>query len=313
MTDRGPAADVLVFGATSMVGSHFASTYRPGISAAGRRVPSTPVRRFVTVDLGDSTGVEGCVTSSPETVIVNFAARTDVDGIERERPQEGTTPSGPAWKVNVTAVEAMARAAAKTGKYLIQISTDFVFDGRSGPYGEAAPRSPLSDRLSWYGWTKSVAEQAVTSANCRSAIVRIAYPYRTGFLGKLDFPHWVIDAYQRHALPPLYSDQWMTPTWIPDVSRLLEHLVRSQPTGIFHVASSLRTSPLEFGRALLEAVEGETPNVPASSILSATAPGRAPRPVQGGLTCERLSEFGLKTTDWVEGLRLVADEVRRAR
>ena len=313
MTEREAAADVLVFGATSMVGSHFVSTYVPGLSAAGRHPPQMPVRRFESVDLANSTEVEECVTSSPETVVVNFAARTDVDGIERERPSGGTAPAGPAWAVNVTAVDVIARAAAKSGKYLIQISTDFVFDGTGGPYGESAPRSPFTGRLSWYGWTKSAAERAVEATNCRSAIVRIAYPYRTGFSGKLDFPHWVIDSYQRHSLPPLYGDQWMTPTWVPDVSRLLEVLVRSRPTGVFHVASPTRTSPLEFGRTLLSAVEGGGPDLVTGSILAPTTPGRASRPVQGGLTCGRLSEVGLKPTDWREGARLVAEEVRRTR
>ena len=313
MTDPEAAAVVLVFGATSLVGSHFASTFSARLSAAGRRPPAIPVHRFDAVDLADAAEVEECVASSPETVIVNFAARTDVDGIERERPPEGATSSGSAWDVNVTAVDAMARAAARTGKYLVQISTDFVFDGTNGPYPEGASRSPLTHRLSWYGWTKSEAERAVEAAHCRAAIVRISYPYRTGFEGKLDFPHWVIDSYRRHSLPSLYSDQWMTPTWVPDVSRLLELLVRMRPTGIFHVASPTRTSPLEFGRALLEAVVGESPDVGSTSILSATTPNRAPRPVQGGLTCGRLSEVGLRTTDWPVGVRLVAEEARRTR
>ncbi len=316
MTRQRRAADVLVFGATSLVGSHFMAETAYRVAAAGRRPPgagANRVERFDALDFRDAARVARCVASSPERAVVNFAARTDVDAVERERPGAGEPPSGPAWQVNTVAVERIARAAKRTGKYFVQLSTDFVFDGTAGTYGEAASRSPLTEQLSWYGWTKSAAERAVEAATESFAIVRIAYPYGPGVAGKPDFPHWVLDAYRRHALPPLYADQWITPTWIPDVSRLIERLLRSQPTGIFHVASPTRTTPFEFGRAILKAVEGDDPEPVPGSIREAAAPGRAPRPVRGGLRCERLSELGLTATDWPIGVRRVAAEVLRAR
>lgn len=303
---------VLVFGATSMVGSDFVSSTSHQVVAAGRNSPSesiTSLDHFERVELADTQQVEDCVESNRVAACVNFAARTDVDGVERERPPHGAPASGPAWQINAVAAGAMARAAARKGMYFVQISTDFVFDGLGGPYAEDTLRSPLTDRLGWYGWTKSGAERFVEGAGGASAIVRIAYPYRPAVAGKLDFPHWVLNAYQRRALPPLYDDQWITPTWIPDVSHLIEVLLRSRRQGVFHVASPSRTTPYEFGCRLLEASGIDSASVSRSSILSSVSSGRAPRPIDGGLLCRRTAEMEFTPTDWKDGLaKLVAQE-----
>lgn len=128
----GPTAEVLVFGGTSMVGSHFVDSTARRCATAGRvdpRIKGTKVERFDPLDMADPAGVARYVQSTEEPYIVNFAARTDVDGIERERPSLGGHEGGPAWTVNALTPGALAAAAQEGGKHLIQISTDFVFDG----------------------------------------------------------------------------------------------------------------------------------------------------------------------------------------
>ncbi|MCI4337567.1 MAG: sugar nucleotide-binding protein, partial [Thermoplasmata archaeon] len=182
---------VLVFGATSLVGSHFVAHPPAGvaIAAAGRRSPDRigiPPTRFDAVDLHDAKAVETVVAESPELVVVNFAARTDVDGVERERPAVASADPtlSNAYRVNALAPEAMARGARANGKFLITISTDFIFDGHRGPYAEAAPPDPLGPRVSWYGWTKGEGERRVRATLPQAAVVRISYPYRPPFGGK---------------------------------------------------------------------------------------------------------------------------------
>ena len=114
-------------------------------------------------------------------VVVNFAAATDVDAVERERPAHDAAPHGSALQINAAAPGGMARATRASGKFLISISTDFVFDGLRGPYPESAEPSPLSPLVSWYGWTKGEGERLVRSADPSASIVRISYPYRTSY------------------------------------------------------------------------------------------------------------------------------------
>ncbi|MFZ0891355.1 MAG: sugar nucleotide-binding protein [Thermoplasmata archaeon] len=310
-------ADVLVFGADSLVGSHFVSGTKLALAAAGRIDPASQglaVDRFAQLDLRNLPQLQELVRESAEPVIINFAARTDVDPIERERPGPGQPPEGgPAWEVNARAPEIMARASKSAGKYLIQLSTDFVFDGRAGPYDEAAARSAYSADLSWYGWTKSEAERHVEHEDPRAAIVRISYPYRSGYLRKRDFAHGMMERYRQGTLPPLYGDQHITPTWIPDVSRAIDRLIERTESGIFHVASSEVTTPWEFATELVRAVGGHTPELARGSIASADrAPGVAPRPRVGGLVCRHVSELGLQPTGWREGIKhLVREEAWR--
>ena len=308
MTGRGEPS-VLVFGADSMVGSDFVARLQGSVAAAGRVHPADRglrVERFHPVDLSLPAAVGELVRSAPEPTVVNFAARTDVDGVERERG----VPTENAWVVNALAPEAIARAAAEVGKRFIQLSTDFVFDGTNGPYGEEAARAPFSDRLSWYGWTKSEGERRAALADRTLAIVRIAYPYRAGFPAKLDFARWILAKRRDGTLPSLYGDQQITPTWVPDVTETLQALLARPSSGTFHVASPETTTPWEFGTELVRVAEGAAPGLPRSELAAVpSGSGRAPRPLRGGLVSRRVRELGVRLTSWREGIgRLVREE-----
>jgi len=300
---------VLVLGATSLVGSHFVQSGRFSVAAAGRSNPAGAgfrVERFTGLDMLRPEDLHTAVRAAPETVVVNFAARTDVDPIERERTSP-MTPGGSAWAINALAPESVASACRASGKFFVQISTDFVFDGTDGPYDERAARSPFSDRISWYGWTKSEGEHLASAAASEMAIVRIAFPYRASFSGKLDFARWILERHRRGSLPPLYANQQITPTWVPDVTEVLELLIRRRLSGMFHVASPEVTTPLEFGRELIDRVEGATPALSAGA-LEAPRPrsGIAPRPIRGGLRSRRVEEFGIRPTSWRRGIERLA-------
>ncbi|MHB8351540.1 MAG: SDR family oxidoreductase [Thermoplasmata archaeon] len=301
----GGTADVLVIGSTSLVGSHFVAHTRFRVAAAGRVDPGSRdlvVERFDPMDLIDAAAVGEAVRAAPEPVVVNFAARTDVDRIEAERPAAGPPQGGSAWRVNTEAAEAIARAAQGSGKHMVQISTDFVYDGRSGPYSEEASVSPWSERLSWYGWTKSAAERRIVGQDPEALIVRIAYPYREDFPPKLDFARWMLARHREGTLPALFTDQQITPTWIPDVTRALETLLGDRAEGIVHIASPTVTTPYEFGCGLLAGAEGGPPIVAGSLEQLQAVAGRAPRPVRGGLRTDRAVGMGIPLTPWRAGV-----------
>lgn len=299
-----------MLGADSMVGSHFASTTRLSIATAGRRDPrivGIPTERFDPINLLETDSVRRYVSSTSEPVVINFAARTDVDGVERERPRDAIAEGGPAWIVNAVTPGAIAAATAAGKRYLIHISTDFVFDGTAGPYEEHETRSALSNLMSWYGWTKSEGERRVLENDPKSVILRIAYPYRPDCPLKLDFARRLIAASHAGELPPLYTDQVITPTWVPDVSRTILELLTQRPSGVFHVASPEVTTPFDFGRELLRQIEGREPNLVSGTLGTGRAsPALAPRPLHGGLRTGRLRELGVKATSWREGILTLA-------
>ena len=299
-------ADTLVLGATSMVGSHFVRNSGLSCAAAGRTDPRTvgiPVERFEPVDLSDPLTLHRVVFNAPEPTVINFAAVTDVDGIEAERPSELNAARGMAWTVNALAPAYVAHATDESKKFLVHISTDFVFDGERGPYDETVPRSPYSSRLSWYGWTKSEGERRTTAMDPSAAIVRIAYPYRTDFPSKLDFARRILQRYRSGTLPPMYTDQQISPTWIPDVTDALRWLIRERTAGILHVASPTLTTPFEFATELVRRVEGRAVELPRGNLeTSPSDRRRAPRPLHGGLKPARATRLRLRLTPWPAGI-----------
>lgn len=305
---------VLVFGATSMVGSHYVQHSGMSVHAAGRTDPGSrgvSVEGFSPIELARTADVEALVRTRPEPIVVNFAARTDVDRIEQGRTLSGEpSAEDDAWRINALAPEAMARGARFARKYFVQISTDFVFDGTAGPYEESTFRSPLSARLSWYGWTKSEGERRVEGENAGSAVLRISYPYRSAFPQKLDFARGMVAKHRAGALQAFYSDQTMTPTWVPDVTRAIHTLVQKQETGVFHAASPETTTPYEFAHRLFQRLSPEGILVEGGSLVHALQhPGATPRPVNGGLRCHRLAHLGIQLTGWREGIdQLVSEE-----
>jgi len=92
-----------------------------------------------------------------------------------------------AWKINVTAVENLVEAVRKVHAQLIHVSTDYIFDGKSGPYDE----QPLkSDRL--LRQDKIASENAVRTADISYAIVRTLVLYGCGIGVKSNFALWLI-------------------------------------------------------------------------------------------------------------------------
>jgi dTDP-4-dehydrorhamnose reductase len=308
------SSGLLVFGANSLVGSDFvvAATERFPITAAGRTDPRTsglPVRRFQNVDLSDEAAVRALLASRTEDAAwVNFAARTDVDGCEAERPQDAFEISqvdrpDTAWRINAALPGWLAEEAERRGIPMLQISTDFVFDGSAGPYVEESEPSPLNRRLTWYGYSKGVGEQRIRSSHGPFAILRISYPYRTAFPAKTDFARNLLDRAQTGRLYPLYSDQVITPTWIPDVSLGLLAILDAHATGVFHAASPEATTPLGFAQELFRVFRvGTGPLASAKLAEQPLGPRTAPRPLSGGLTVRRLLELGVTPTSWRDGI-----------
>ncbi len=299
-------SDLLVFGAASLVGSEFVARTAHAVHAAGRTDPRTqgfPAASFTSVDLLDARAVAEVVERSVAEVVVNFAAATDVDGVERERPATLGAAGGPAYRLNAIAPRAMAEAAERSGKRLITLSTDFVFDGVDGPYDERAEPAPFGPKVSWYGYTKGVGEVDARAASAATAVLRIAYPFRARFAGKLDFARGLVARRRAGRLPPLFADQQFTPTWIPDVGRAVEHLIRSGERGVLHVASPELTTPWEFGSYLFGLVDRTELRLPQGSMAEfLEKPGTTPRPRRGGLKVGRLPGAGVELTGWRRAL-----------
>ncbi|OGM85738.1 hypothetical protein A2616_03420 [Candidatus Woesebacteria bacterium RIFOXYD1_FULL_33_11] len=284
-----------MIGATGLIGSRF-------VELAKNIFEIIPVDEKV-LDITNQQAVEEYFSTTQLDAVVNFAAFTNVDAAEKER----NDTKGLCYKLNVTGVENLAYASKKYNKFLVQISTDFVFSGTTdnpGPYDELSPVPyELLPSMGWYGWTKKEAEVKIENARAKSAIVRIVYPFSFGKYDlKLDYAKNFLKLYDDGKLFPIFTDQTITLLYIEDLINPLSKILEEELQGIFHIVSSDIATPFDFVEYLLSKarnVEGVVKKGSMEEFLK--TPGRTPRPRLGGLKTEITQQkLEMKFRTWRE-------------
>ena len=236
------------------------------------------------LDVTDSRLVNAAVREHAPDVIVNCAAYTRVDLAETEEAVANA--------INGSAVELLAAAANETGARLVQVSTDFVFDGsKREPYEVTDPTHPVSA----YGRSKLLGEIAAAHAE-RHCVVR------TSWLFGIHGPNFVeaIRNQIRKGTNPLrvVSDQRGRPTYTPHLARALVRLALQEAQGIVHYADTDECSWFDFASAIAEG--SGTTVVPVSTE---EFPRPAKRPAYSVLSTERYERLtGVAPDSWRDGL-----------
>jgi dTDP-4-dehydrorhamnose reductase len=238
------------------------------------------------LDVTDANAVRKAVRRLAPDVIVNCAAYTKVDLAESEESAANA--------INGTAVEHLADAANEAGALLVQVSTDFVFDGsKREPYEPGDTTNPLSA----YGRSKLLGELAAARATKHLIL-------RTSWLFGVEGPNFVeaIRNQIRKGTNPLrvVSDQRGRPTYTPHLARAIARLA-PVATGIVHYADSGECSWFDFARAI---AEYSGANVEVIPVSTAEFPRPATRPAYSVLSTRRYEELtGVTPDSWREGLR----------
>ncbi len=250
------------------------------------------------LDITDSRCVSAVIAEARPDVIVNCAAYTKVDQAEAEESV--------ATAINGSAVELIAQAANDAGALLVQVSTDFVFDGtKRSPYEINDATRPLSA----YGRSKLMGELAATHAG-KHLIVR------TSWLFGVHGPNFVeaIRRQIRNGTDPLrvVNDQRGRPTYTPHLAEAVLRIVSNDARGIVHYADAGECTWFDFARAIAEELGAP---VRVDPVSSEDFPRPATRPAYSVLSTERYERLtGVTPASWREGLReyLHASDTRRS-
>ncbi|MCZ2262215.1 dTDP-4-dehydrorhamnose reductase [Isoptericola sp. QY 916] len=275
----------LVVGAAGMLGTDLLARLRDGgadVVGLGR----------ADLDVTDADAVLAAVRGSD--VVVNCAAWTAVDDAEAHEDD--------AFRVNATGAAHLARAAHQEGARLVQVSTDYVFDGAAtAPYAEDAPLAPVSA----YGRTKAAGEWAVRAEAPDHLTVRTAWLY--GAHGGC-FPRTMARLGAENDRLAVVDDQVGQPTWTRDLADLIVRLVEADaPAGTYHGTASGRTSWFGFTRRILASAGLTTPLEPTTSDAFVRP---APRPGFSVLGHGTLAAAGVAPIgDWAERWDAAAAEV----
>lgn len=244
----------------------------------------------------DVTDAEACLAATQGyDVVVNCAAYTAVDAAETDEPA--------AFAVNAVGAANLARGAARAGARVVQVSTDYVFEGHaSAPYAEGAAVAPRSA----YGRTKLAGEWAVRAECPDHLVVRTAWLY--GARGGC-FPKTIARVARERGSLDVVADQVGQPTWTVDLAGFLLALVRAgAPSGTYHGTSSGSTSWHGFAQATVAAAGLEPGIVRPSTSEGSTRP--APRPAFSVLGHEAAEAAGVASIgDWAERWAVAAPSV----
>jgi dTDP-4-dehydrorhamnose reductase len=228
--------------------------------------------------------------------IVNCAAYTDVDGAEEPDQRElcfGANAAGPGY---------LAELAAGIGARILQLSSDYVFDGeRARPYLESDPIAPLGV----YGRSKAEGEARVAAACPEHVILRSSWLYGEG---KDNFVSTMLALMRERERLGVIADQRSCPTSVPELARAIVAIVRATTPayGIFHCAGSGTASRYELA---LEAQRlGAERGLPVGDcvlepVASAAFHAAARRPAYSVLDCGKLRDaYGIELPEWRRSL-----------
>lgn len=241
------------------------------------------------LDICDAAAVDRFIAGNGINTIINCAAYTNVEAAEEN--------AGLCYRVNEIGVKTLADAAFKADAALVQISTDYVFDGgKRTPYKESDPPAPLSV----YGASKLAGERAMQLAGCRGVIVRTAWLYSP--YGK-NFMKTMAALGAEHDQVKVVCDQIGSPTAADSLAAAVVKIIDNMTTQrgeIYNFSGRGPCSWSVFAAAIMHCAHNRCRVV---DIKSDEYPQKATRPSYSYLDCSKIErDFGIVAEPWQSAL-----------
>jgi dTDP-4-dehydrorhamnose reductase len=271
------------------------------VHASGRganRAPSNEGYEYHQLDITNKSEVDKVTGSIKPDYIIHTAAMTNVDQCETEKED--------CLKQNVDAVKYFCEAAAKNKSFLIHLSTDFIFDGKNGPYDESAIAKPLS----YYGESKLSAEKIVQQSKIKWAIVRTVLVYGLAHdMSRSNIILWVKKNLEEGKSINVVNDQYRTPTLAEDLAMGCYLVMEYNATGIFNISGKDMLTPYEMAIKTADYFNLDKKLIVKTDSTKFTQP--AVRPMRTGFIIDKaVKELGYDPHTFEEGIRLLAEQMK---
>lgn len=293
---------VLVTGANGLVGSRVCDRLVAqgasvvGVSRGQRRAAGR--WEYESCDVAEADWVSDVFQRYAPEAVIHCASAADVDACER-------SPAA-AFDDNVVAAARIATQARRAEAHLVHVSTDYVFDGEAGAYGEEDAPRPRGV----YALTKHMGEEAVRALAGSWAIARPAVVYGWPAAARANFGSWLVGALAAGKPVRLFEDQLVSPSFAANVAAMIVELAQRRLTGVWHTAGADAVDRVTFGRKLC-AVFGFDERL-ITPVRLAEAGLLAPRPQRNGLKVEKArASLENRPLGLDEALRLFHEEYAR--
>lgn len=235
----------------------------------------------------------------PDSVI-HTAAMTNVDACENSKEL--------CWALNVEAVKNLVTCCEDLDIHLIHLSTDFIFDGESGPYTEQDEPHPLS----YYGATKLEAEKLLQASACRWAILRTIVVYGiVNDMSRSNIVLWAKNALEKGDPVNVVSDQWRMPTLAEDLADCCLLAAQKSATGIYNASGKDMMSIEELVNRVAEF--WNLNKLLINPISSQSLNQAAKRPKRTGFILDKvIHDLGYNPRSFTEGLAIIDEQLKSA-
>ncbi len=307
MTSTPLTKKILVTGSNGLLGQKLTDLARTdeGItlvatSRGGNRHPVKDGYTYIDLDIVDGDRLRTAIAEHRPQAIINTAAMTNVDACEHD-------PEG-CRKLNVEAVATLVALCEEFDIHLIHLSTDFIFDGKEGPYAEDAQPNPLS----LYGQSKLDAEQLIQRAGCRWAILRTILVYGVvADMSRSNIVLWAKGALEKGQPLNVVNDQWRMPTLAEDLAKACILTATAEAEGVFHISGKDLFAIHELVAAVADFWSLDKSLI--RQVSSATLSQAAPRPARTGFVLDKARhELGYEPHSFNEGLAIVHRQLEKA-
>ena len=225
----------------------------------------------IPLDIRNQVALKEIINTTAPDILINLAAMTNVDACELNPKLAG--------EINVAGLEHICDSFK--GK-IIHLSTDYVFDGTSGPYKEDDPLNPISI----YGKTKLASEHILLEKDIKNLVIRGNVLYDYSPHTSASFLNWVVSSLKGNQEIKVVEDQFNNPTWTRSMSDIIELSIENDLEGIIHWGDSVHISRFEFAKLIAKKFSLNESLI--KPVLTSELNQPARRPLQSGLSTEKL-------------------------
>jgi len=185
------------------------------------------------LDLSKKDDIINTMNNVNPDVVIHLGAVTDVELCEIDKEL--------AKKINTTATEILALESEKHNSFFLYMSTDYVFDGKVGMKTEKDEPNPIN----FYGKSKLDGENVLKKITTPNIIVRTSTPFGV-HSKKISFPFWIKKNLELKKEISVLTDQYTSPSYVPNISKMIIEIIERKITGIIHLAGDTKISRYDF-------------------------------------------------------------------
>ena len=241
------------------------------------------------LDITDGLAVQKVITEFKPDAIIHAAAMTQVDECELNKID--------CYNINVTATRFLVEAAKEVNAKLLYVSTDFIFDGSAGPYGEEDEPKPLN----YYGSTKLSAETEVMESGLHWAIARTVLVIGNAVGTRSNIISWVKEKLSKGERIKVVNDQFRTPTFTEDLAMGILLILEKNARGIYHISGKDLLTPYDIALKTAAHFRLDNSLIEKADVTSFSQP--AVRPPRTGFHIDKARrDLGYEPLSFDEGL-----------